>query len=205
MTASWIGFAYLLASALFILGMKRLGSPRTAPAGNRMAAVGMLIAIVATLFHEEIVRFEGIVAGATVGALIGAIAAQRVKMTAMPQMVATFNGLGGGASALVAGAELIRLAEQGVVPSPFVSVPIVLGTLIGAVTFTGSFVAFAKLQELISGKPTVFPLQHLLNLVLGLGLLGLGGALILQPEELRLFWTILGLAGLLGTRRRRRQ
>ena len=198
MTASWIGFAYLLASALFILGMKRLGSPRTAPAGNRMAAVGMLIAIVATLFHEEIVRFEGIVAGATVGALIGAIAAQRVKMTAMPQMVATFNGLGGGASALVAGAELIRLAEQGVAPSPFVSVPIVLGTLIGAVTFTGSFVAFAKLQELISGKPTVFPLQHLLNLVLGLGLLGLGGALILQPEELRLFWTILGLAGLLG-------
>ncbi len=198
MTASWITFAYLLASACFILGMKRLGSPRTAPAGNRLAAVGMLIAIVATLFHEGIVRFEGIAAGAAVGALIGAIAARRVKMTAMPQMVAAFNGLGGGASALVAGAELIRLAEQGVAPSPFVSVPIVLGTLIGAVTLTGSFVAFAKLQELISGKPTVFPLQHVLNLVLGLGLLGLGGALILQPEDLRLFWTILGLAGLLG-------
>ncbi len=189
---------YLVASACFILGLKRLSSPRTAPAGNRLAAVGMLIAIAATLFHQDIVRFEGIIAGAAIGAAIGAISARRVKMTAMPQMVAIFNGFGGGASALVAGAELVRLAELGVAPSPFVSVPIVLGTLIGAVTLTGSLVAFAKLQELIGGKPAVFPLQHLLNLVLGLGLLALGGGLILQPEDLRIFWTILGLASVLG-------
>jgi len=197
-SASWITLAYLAASACFILGIKRLSSPRTAPTGNRLAAVGMLIAIVATLFHENIVRFEGILAGAALGALIGAVAARRVKMTAMPQMVAIFNGLGGGASALVAGAELIRLAEMGTAPSPFVSVPIVLGTLIGAVTLTGSMIAFAKLQELVSGKPTVFPLQHLLNLVLALGLLGLGGLLIFQPEDLRIFWAIMGVASVLG-------
>ncbi len=187
MSPALITLTYLVASACFILGLKRLSSPRTAQTGNRLAAVGMLIAIVTTLLHENIVRFEGIVAGVAIGALIGAVTAQRVKMTAMPQMVAILNGFGGGASALVAGAELIRLAELGLAPSPFVSVPIVLGTLIGAVTLTGSLVAFAKLQELVSGRPAVFPLQHLLNLLLGLGLLGLGGALILQPEDLRIF------------------
>ena len=129
MSTTWIPLAYLLASACFILGLKRLSSPRTAPSGNLLAAIGMLIAIVATLLDREIVRFEGIVIGAVVGALIGAVAAYRVQMTAMPQMVAAFNGFGGGASALVAGAELIRLAMAGTAPDLVISIPIVLGTV----------------------------------------------------------------------------
>jgi len=198
LSGAWLTLAYLVAAACFIIGLKRLGSPRTAPAGNRIAAIGMLIAIVVTLLNQDIVRFEGIIAGMAIGAAIGAVSARRVKMTAMPQMVAIFNGLGGGASALVAGAELMRLVDQGLPPSAFVSVPIVLGTLIGAVTLTGSLVAFAKLQGLVSGAPTLFPLQHPLNLILSLGLLGLGGWLVLEPEMLRTFWIILGVASLLG-------
>ena len=95
MSATWIPIAYLLASSMFILGLKRLSSPRTAPSGNRLAAAGMLIAVIATLLDQQIVRYEAIIAGAAVGALIGAVTAFRVQMTAMPQMVAAFNlGLG---------------------------------------------------------------------------------------------------------------
>ncbi|MBW2279137.1 MAG: NAD(P)(+) transhydrogenase (Re/Si-specific) subunit beta [Deltaproteobacteria bacterium] len=178
--------------------MKRLSSPKTAPSGNMLAAVGMFIAIVATLLDQEIVRFEGIVAGAVVGAVIGGITAYRVQMTAMPQMVAAFNGFGGGASALVAGAELIRLDLAGTPPDLVVSIPIVLGTVIGAVTLTGSGIAFAKLQELMSGAPTVYPGQQIVNGLLSLGLIALAVTLVLAPEDLRLFWGLLALAGLLG-------
>ena len=100
-----IATSYLVASVLFILGIKRLSTPRTAPSGNLLSALGMGVAIVATLFHHEIVNFRGILVGVIIGSAIGAVAAARVHMTAMPQMVAMFNGLGGAASALVAAAE----------------------------------------------------------------------------------------------------
>ena len=198
MSATWIPLAYLLASSMFILGLKRLSSPRTAPSGNRLAAAGMLIAVIATLLDQQIVRYEAIIAGAAVGALIGAVTAFRVQMTAMPQMVAAFNGLGGGASALVAGAELIRLTLAGTPPDPTVSVPIVLGTVIGAVTLTGSAVAFAKLQELIGGAPMVYTGQQIVNGLLTLGMLAIAVLLVIDPADLRLFWGLLAITSLLG-------
>jgi NAD(P) transhydrogenase subunit beta len=194
----WILLAYLLASALFILGLKRLSSPRTAPGGNLMAAVGMLIAIVATLVHRDIVSFWGILGGAVVGSAIGAVAAFTVRMTAMPQMVAMFNGLGGGASALVASAELVRLVDVGTPPELAISLPIVLGTVIGAVTLTGSLIAFAKLQEVMTGRAIVFPLQQVVNGAIGLGVLALSVLVILEPTQLQMFWGLMAVGLVLG-------
>jgi NAD(P) transhydrogenase subunit beta len=190
--------AYLAAAACFIVGLKRLSSPRTAASGNTVAAAGMLIAIVTTLLHQDVVRFEAIIIGVLVGSAVGAFTAQRVAMTAMPQMVAAFNGFGGAASALVAAAELVRFESVGSLPAIDISIPIVLGTVIGAVTLTGSFIAFAKLQELMGGAPTVFPLQQPLNILLGLGLIALCVAVVLQPGDLRLYWGLAALACLMG-------
>ncbi len=198
MSETWLALCYLGASACFIVGLKRLSSPRTAPSGNALAAVGMLVAIAATLLDREIVRFEGILGGVLIGAAIGVVAARRVAMTAMPQMVAAFNGFGGAASALVAGAELVRFSLEGTLPEIAVSIPIVLGTVIGAVTLTGSFIAFAKLQELMGGAPTVFPLQQPFNILVGLGVVALGVAVVLEPGDLRMFWGLMALAALLG-------
>jgi NAD(P) transhydrogenase subunit beta len=196
--AAAIAGAYLAASVLFILGIKRLSSPRTAPTGNLLSALGMAVAIVATLFHQDIVDFRGILAGAAIGGIIGATIAIRVQMTAMPQMVAMFNGLGGSASALVAAAELLRQVGLGE-PLPLVAtIPIVLGTLIGTVTLTGSLIAFAKLQELMRGQPIVFPGQQALNAILGLGLVGLAVAVAAQPQSLDFFWGLFALSALLG-------
>ena len=193
-----IASTYLVASVLFILGIKRLSSPRTAPSGNLLSALGMGVAIVATLFHHEIVDFRGIVAGVVIGGAIGAIAAARVHMTAMPQMVAIFNGLGGAASALVAAAELVRQVGAGTPPSLVVSIPIVLGTLIGVVTLTGSLIAFAKLQEIMTGRPLVFTGQQLLNGLLGLGMLTLAVMVALQPQGLELYWGLFAISAVLG-------
>ena len=193
-----IASAYLVASVLFVLGIRRLSSPRTARSGNLLSAVGMGVAIVATLSHHEIVDFRGIVAGVVIGGTIGAIAAARVRMTAMPQMVAVFNGLGGAASALVAAAELVRQVGAGAAPPLIVSIPIVLGTLIGAVTLTGSLVAFAKLQEIMTGRPLVFTGQQLLNSVLGLGMLVLAVTVTVQPQGLEFYWGLFALSALLG-------
>ncbi len=198
MSETWLALCYLGASACFIVGLKRLSSPRTAPSGNALAAVGMLVAIAATLLDREIVRFEGILGGVLIGGAIGVVTAQRVAMTAMPQMVAAFNGFGGAASALVAGAELVRFSLGGTLPEIAVSIPIVLGTVIGAVTLTGSFIAFAKLQELMGGAPTVFPLQQPFNILVGLGVVALGVAVVLEPGDLRMFWGLMALAALLG-------
>ncbi len=196
--ANLIAVAYLGASILFIVGIKRLSSPRTAPLGNLLAALGMGVAIVATLFHQNVVDFRGILAGVAIGGAIGAVAAARVQMTAMPQMVAVFNGLGGAASALVAAAELVRQVGAGSLPSPFVSVPIVAGTVIGALTLTGSLIAFAKLQELMTGRPVVFPGQRVLNGLLALGLLALATSVVVQPQDLTIYWGLFALSALLG-------
>ena len=164
---------YLLAAVLFFLGLKQLGSPATARNGNRIAALGMLIAVMVTLLDRGIVQFEIIVVGVIVGSAIGAVFARSIQMTAMPQLVAIFNGFGGAGSAVVAAAEFYRLSSSGADVPIDVSVTIMLGTLVGLVTFSGSVIAFAKLQELIGGRPITFPMQKPLSAIIFLAIVAL--------------------------------
>jgi NAD(P) transhydrogenase subunit beta len=161
-----VDLMYVVAAILFVVGMKRLSSPTTARSGNMLSAAGMVIAVVFTILLPEVAHYWLIAAGLAVGAAIGLVAARRVKMTAMPQMVAVFNGLGGGASVLVAVYEYRRLApEEGALGGDVLGAAL-FSALIGAITFSGSLVAFAKLQELLPGRPLVFPGQQALNAVL---------------------------------------
>ncbi len=172
---------YLVATILFILGLKWLSSPATAVRGNRLSGVGMLIAIVVTLFDQGILSYSVIVAGLLVGSALGLWLARSVKMTAMPQMVALLNGLGGGASLLVGAAEFMKGVGSGVAAPLDVAITTQLTLLVGAVTFTGSLIAYAKLQELMPGRAIVFPGQKLLNGVMFLTILGLGAWLVVTP------------------------
>jgi len=145
-TPDVISIGYLVAAVLFILGLKALGRPRTAPRGNLLGATGMLLAILVTLLDQSIISYGVLVAGLALGGLVGAVLALRVQMTAMPELVALFNGFGGGASVLVASASFIEAVDLGRADNQL-AVAAALTALIGAVTFTGSLVAFAKLQE----------------------------------------------------------
>ena len=145
-TPDVISIGYLVAAVLFILGLKALGRPRTAPRGNLLGATGMLLAILVTLLDQSIISYGVLVAGLALGGLIGAALALRVQMTAMPELVALFNGFGGGASVLVASASFVEAVDLGRADNQL-AVAAALTALIGAVTFTGSLVAFAKLQE----------------------------------------------------------
>ena len=186
---------YLIAAILFILGLKYLGSPKTARKGNFLSMLGMLLAIVVTLLDKEILDFTYIIAGIVIGAAIGAYAARKVEMTAMPQMVALFNGFGGAASALVAYSEYIRSGAQ---MTTDVSVTLVLSLLIGVVTFVGSVVAYAKLQGLITGAPVTFPGQKFANGILLISALILGGFFVYNPSVQTFLLVIIGLAAILG-------
>jgi len=158
MSAELINTVYIIAAAMFIYGLKDLSSPATAVRGNLVSAVGMFIAVVVTLFGQEIVEYQWIVIGVVIGSLIGAITAQRVAMTSMPEMVALFNGSGGLSSLLVGWAAL-----YGPEASTFTLITIILSILIGGVTFSGSVVAFAKLAEVMTSKAIVFAAQRLVN------------------------------------------
>jgi NAD(P) transhydrogenase subunit beta len=194
-----INFAYLAAAVLFILGLRMLSSPKSAPRGNLTAAVGMFIAIVATLLSSEVIDFRWIVVGAAVGSVAGAFAALRIAMTAMPQMVALLNGLGGAASALVAGADLIsKVVDKGVTPEGIVPTAIVLSVLIGSITLTGSLIAFAKLQEVMTTAPITYPGQQVVNGLIGLAGIGLAVTVAMDPTQLTAFWALMGLSLLLG-------
>lgn len=187
-------FAYLVASVFFILGLKFLGSPRTARRGNLYGAIGMLLAIIVTLTDQKIIDTTYIIVGLVIGSAAGIIIARTVQMTAMPQMVALLNGLGGGASTLVAYAEYIRMPESAIE----VLIPIALSVLIGSLTFTGSFIAWAKLQGVMRGAPILYPYQKHLN-GLGVGtVLVLGVLFALDPGQWYLLFIILLLALLLG-------
>ena len=158
--ADLIGAAYLVCAALFIIGLKRLGSPATARSGNRLAAVGMAFAIVATLIDRRVESYGWIAFGAAVGGTAGAIGARRVKMTAMPQMVALFNGFGGGAAALVAFADYHdTVGLPGHVATKII-VSILFSAVVGSISFAGSMIAFGKLQEVITGSPVTVPGQQ---------------------------------------------
>ena len=198
MNAQLIQFAYLASAVLLIVGMRNLGSPKTAPRGNLIAAAGLLVAVVATLLVQGVVSYGTILAGIVVGSAIGVVLATRIQMTAMPQMVALLNGFGGGASALVASAELLSYVRVGEEPTGIVPLAIVLGVLIGGLTFTGSLVAFAKLQELVSGAAVVYPGQQFVNGLLALITLGLGAAMVMNPLGLDPYFGMVALALLLG-------
>ena len=183
---------YLIAAVCFIIGLKRLSHPKTARSGNFIAAIGMLVAIAATLFSSGKLDLELIVIGFIIGGSIGALFATRIQMTEMPQMVAIFNGFGGGASALVASSTFLTPPE-----SNFLIVCI--SVLIGTLTFSGSFIAFGKLQGFISGKPIVFKGQQFLNalafsaIIILLSINNLG---ILDSQSI--FYAILALSFFLG-------
>jgi H+-translocating NAD(P) transhydrogenase subunit beta len=158
-----VNLAYVVAAILFVVGIKFLGSPRTARAGNRLAALGMVIAIVFTLTLAEVDRYWLVAVGLVLGAAIGLPAARLVRITAMPQMVAILNGTGGAAAALVAATEFHRLAPGGDRIAGDTLVAVLFSALIGPLTFSGSVVAFAKLQELVAGAPITFPAQQVVN------------------------------------------
>ena len=189
---------YLLAAVLFILGLRGLSSPATARGGNRLAAIGMLIAIVATLAFGEILSFTGVVVAMVIGSLIGGIFAKTVKMTGMPQMVALLNGFGGGASALVASAEFLRYSAGNEAIPLSTNISIQLGVLIGAVTFSGSLIAFGKLQELVTGRAVTYPLQKTFNAFMFLGTLTLMVLLVVSPGQVTVFYALVAIALVLG-------
>ena len=175
--------AYLLAAVCFIFGLMWLASPATARKGNALASVGMLIAIVVTLLDRSILGYEGILIGLVIGAGAGAILARTIRMTAMPQMVALLNGFGGGASVLVASAEYLRLSATGGAALD-VGISIQFSVLVGAVTFSGSLIAFGKLQELVTGQAVTYPLQKPLNAVLLLAILAVAAYLVVPGSGL---------------------
>ena len=185
---------YLIASILFIFGIKQLSSVKTARQGNLISAIGMLIAIVATLFDQKILNYELIIIGLIIGSIVGAIFALKVEMTAMPQMVALFNGFGGGASLLVAAADYYKEAPSEV----YIAVSIFLSVLVGGVTFTGSLVAFGKLQGIVTEKAVVYKFQHPINLLLLI--LTIFGGIILSMDQSNAFQIMssIGLGNLVG-------
>jgi H+-translocating NAD(P) transhydrogenase subunit beta len=156
-----VGLLYLVTIACFVVSLKFLSSPRHARKGNWVGGAGMLVAIATTLLLDGLGNWALMIVGLVVGSVVGVVGARTVRMTAMPQMVAIFNGVGGGAAALVA------LSEWHNADGPLrdETVSIVLSALIGSISFAGSVVAFAKLQELVSGRPIVFPAQNVVNVL----------------------------------------
>lgn len=200
-----VHFLYLASAVLFIVGLKMLSSPKTARRGNLLGALGMLLAIVVTLADRRIIDFTYIVVGLVIGSAIGTLLAKRVQMTAMPQMVGLLNGLGGGASTLVAFAEYIRMSGDasitvwtGGTVAYDVLVTLVLSLIIGTVTFTGSMIAFAKLQGIMRGAPILYAMQKQINAVMLLGALALGVFFVLDPSLWLFLVIIIVIAAILG-------
>ena len=187
-----IQLAYVASAALFIVGLKLLGSAATARKGNTLSAVGMLVAIVAALIDQGIVSYQWIIIGVLVGGLIGAVAARLVQMTSMPEMVALFNGFGGLASLLVGWAALSGDA------STFTVITIVLSVLIGGVTFTGSLIAYGKLSETLGSGAIMFRGQQVVNSLIVLGIIGAAVMLSMDPTNTTWLYAVIGLSLLFG-------
>jgi NAD(P) transhydrogenase subunit beta len=186
--------AYVVAAVGLILGIKRLSSPRTARSGNVIGAIGMTIAVAFTFAHPAVHRYWLIAIGIALGAVVGAVSARTVRMTAMPQMVALFNGVGGGAAALIAAAEFHRLAPA---PGNIAAQAVVAGmfsALIGSISFSGSLITFGKLQELVPGRPITFRGQHIVNGVLFAGCVAAAGLAATTERDL---WLVVLLGGAL--------
>ena len=178
-----IKISYLIASVLFIIGIKMLGKTSTARRGNMLSAAAMLIAILATLLEKQVLSFTEILITMLVSSAVGTIAARRVQMTEMPEMVGLLNGFGGASSVLVATSEYWRQAHNSdLTMDPIVAVTVVLSVIIGSITFTGSMVAFGKLKGLINGRSITFKNQHLLNAVLLLIIIFMSVMVVLNPN-----------------------
>ncbi len=190
-----IGLLYLVTIICFIFALRFLSSPKYARRGNWIGGVGMILAIVSTLLLDGIGNWALIIIAGVIGAAVGLVGARRVKMTAMPQMVALFNGVGGGAAALVALAEF-HIATAGLATTASVST--VLSALIGSISFAGSMIAFAKLQELLSGRPITFPGQNIFNIAVLVATVGLGVALVAGVHDQWVLWLLVALALLFG-------
>ena len=187
-----VNVVYILASVLFIFGLKMLGSPETARKGNLVSAMGMLIAVVVTLLDQSIIDFKWIFVGLVLGSLVGVIAAMKVKMTAMPEMVAIFNGFGGIASLLVGSSEYLSENLLSAQHNTGILIPIFLTVVIGGLTFTGSLIAYGKLSGTITGNPVIYKGQQWINGILMVALLFLGIEMIaLQGLLITTDWQIL--------------
>jgi NAD(P) transhydrogenase subunit beta len=204
MNANIAALLYLISGVLFILALRGLSSPESSRAGNRNGMIGMTIAVVTTLLLAEItdpVTWGLVFGGFAIGGTIGAVMARRIAMTAMPQLVAFFHSLVGLAAVLVAAAalyspEAYNIGEAGAIHA-FSIIEMSLGVAVGAITFTGSIIAFAKLNGNMSGAPIILPARHLLNLALLLGILGLS-IYFVSAQEPWIFWAITGLSLILG-------
>ena len=201
MTENFAAFAYLISSVLFIMALRGLSSPGTARSGNIFGIVGMLIAVITTLVTPGVVSFWMIFLGILIGGAIGTVIAWKIEMTALPELVAAFHSLVGLAAVCVAAAAFFEPAAYGIGTPGNIGVASLIemsiGTAIGAITFTGSIIAFAKLQGVMSGAPIVFPGQHALNALLGLLMVALV-AWFCDAQTGLLFWSIAILAFIIG-------
>ena len=197
-----IDISYLISAVCFIYGLKMLSHPKTARNGNRVASFGMLIAIVVTIILGTKLNFMLIAVAMLIGSIIGAYFSIRVEMTQMPQLVAIFNGFGGGASALVASAEFFKNFNVLTAPQSDISimllVSISLSLLVGTLTFTGSFIAFGKLQGLISSKPITFTGQQVLNAILAITIIIAAFMISVPAYGMNSFYVIIAFSALLG-------
>ena len=198
MQTALVNIAYLISAILFIYGLKGLAHPRTAVTGNLLGALGMLLAIVVTLLDKSIIGYETIILGFLVGGAFGWLLAARIQMTAMPQMVALLNGFGVGASTLVAGAALTEKMLITAAPPHQFTIATVASGIIGAVTFWGSFVAFAKLEGLMGEKAILYRGQHSINLLLGLLAVTVGVFIVVNPSATNMYWLLVGVSSVLG-------
>ena len=193
--------AYLIAAVCFIMALRGLSSPESSRRGNILGVAGMVIAILTTVANPAVVGYDLIIAGILVGGAIGTAVALRIQMTAMPQLVAAFHSLVGMAAVLVAAAALYAPEAYGIgTPGAIKLASLIemsIGVVIGALTFSGSVIAFAKLQELMTGNPIVFPGQHWLNLLIGLVVVAIGVQFVLD-QSVEAFWLMTALAFLLG-------
>ena len=195
MSPEIVNIAYLIASVLFILGLKGLAHPRTAVRGNLMGALGMFIAVVVTLMQGDL-SYELILAGIVIGSAVGAIMAVKIEMTAMPQLVALFNGFGGAASVLVAGAELVNPEAEPLLQS---LIAIVASGLIGAITFWGSLVAFGKLQGVVvPDQPVRYPGEQIVKVILLAAAIVSGVMIVQNPQNFDMYWVLVAISSVLG-------
>ena len=192
-----VNISYLVSAVLFIVGLKRLSSPATARSGNLLAATAMLLAVVITLIDREVLDYIQILAGIVGGAIIGTIFARSIQMTAMPQMVAVFNGLGGAASALVASGEYLKLSSYESIGIEY-SLTVALGAFIGSVTLSGSFIAFGKLQGIVTSNAVSSMVVRASNPILFLAVVGMIASIIIAPENDLLFLSLIITSLVLG-------
>jgi H+-translocating NAD(P) transhydrogenase subunit beta len=201
---AWVPLAYLIAGALFILALRGLSSPESSRRGNRMGMIGMAIAVVTTLVMHDIASLPEILVAILIGGMIGFLTARRIAMTAMPQLVAAFHSLVGMAAVLVAAAAFLNPGAFGIVGAdgeilPVSRIEMGLGVAIGAITFSGSVIAFLKLNGNMSGKPIMLPMRHVINLgTLAAILVLIGLWTIAADPEPWMFWTVTALAFLIG-------